>query len=447
MMHRPMLNEAQIESFSKAVEALRRPSGTTAAWQTYACRLVTPLYGGGVRPGEVDLDLPVRASTIRGQLRFWWRIACGPFTSSTAMFEREAGLWGGIAANGPSASRVSVRVSDAKLAGVEPAFRYEPDPRQDAQGRYRSMPTPAPWADAYALFPAQGKLGSNRLAVEEVPKKLGLAGATFTLQVRLAADLSLEQRKEVELALRWWATFGGLGARTRRGLGAFAIDGPSLMAQGQNLSLVSLDEVERRQGLLVIGAPHDSGLAAWKTALARLRTFRQGLRVGRNPPSADTQSPAGRSLWPEADTLRMLSRRSSQQHRERVVKVDGFPRSAFGLPIVFHFKDERQGDPGDHILEPADDPAAGKRDRMASPLILRPYWDGQAWCPAALLLPGWQQVLDQPLKFKGQTAHRPQARPRPADRPAWAQAIAPMRGRGDDALSAFLAFFNEGAVR
>lgn len=39
-------------------------------WRAYPGQTLTPLYGGGVKDGVVDTELPVRASTIRGQLRF-----------------------------------------------------------------------------------------------------------------------------------------------------------------------------------------------------------------------------------------------------------------------------------------------------------------------------------------------------------------------------------------
>ena len=82
-----------------------------ADWKTLKCKLVTPMYGGGVTPGQVDRTSPIRAPSIRGQLRFWWRVACGPFSSSAEMFRRESALWGGIANAGPTASQVAVRVT------------------------------------------------------------------------------------------------------------------------------------------------------------------------------------------------------------------------------------------------------------------------------------------------------------------------------------------------
>lgn len=41
---------------------------------TVCCELITPMYGGGVKAGRVDCKMPIRASALRGQLRFWWRL-------------------------------------------------------------------------------------------------------------------------------------------------------------------------------------------------------------------------------------------------------------------------------------------------------------------------------------------------------------------------------------
>ena len=81
-------------------ELIGKIEATESQWQTYKCKLVTPMYGGGVEPGVVDKEMPIRASAIRGQLRFWWRIACAqglrsvswpmPVTTGSAEPQREA---------------------------------------------------------------------------------------------------------------------------------------------------------------------------------------------------------------------------------------------------------------------------------------------------------------------------------------------------------------------
>jgi CRISPR-associated protein Cmr1 len=105
-----------------------------------------------------------------------------------------------------------------------------------------------------------------------------------------------------------------------------------------------------------------------------------------------------------------------------------FPRAAFGLPIIFHF--QGGGDPDDYTLQ------AGDSDRMASPLILRPYLSQERkWHSAALLLPVQIRplaLLDMKKKSQGVSYWNP----------AQARNVPPIRdNKGADALSAFMEFF------
>src|SRR5437879_5029216 len=60
--------------------------------------VVTPLFGGSAIAGEPDADLPVRAASVRGNLRFWWR-ACNAarFRTARELFNEEARIWGASA--------------------------------------------------------------------------------------------------------------------------------------------------------------------------------------------------------------------------------------------------------------------------------------------------------------------------------------------------------------
>ena len=78
---------------------------------TVRCRLITPMFGGGVTPGEVDREMPIRASALRGQLRFWWRLLYGAGRKPSDLFAVESALWGGISSKGPRTSRVTLRVT------------------------------------------------------------------------------------------------------------------------------------------------------------------------------------------------------------------------------------------------------------------------------------------------------------------------------------------------
>jgi CRISPR-associated protein Cmr1 len=420
-----------VDPESAAAAWSRQRAATASEGRTLSVRLVTPMFGGGVLAGEVDREMPVRVSAIRGQLRFWWRVACtapSQGDDSSQQFSREIAIWGGISQTGPTASLAAMRITTWEALSCEAAHRYQENPKRP--GTPKALPVVAPWAAGYALFSAQGKRSSDGRRVEEAPKVLALPGLGFQLSVRLDEQLTAQQRQEVDLALRWWASFGGVGARTRRGLGAVLVEG---------LPPVNSDEVQAVGGRLALGRPAATVNDAWKHAISLLRDFRQAAGVARNPGSEPNRP--GRSLWPEADSLRALSGRSDPRHANPVVDVNGFPRAAFGLPLVFHFKDKL--DPDDHVLEPADAAPDRKRERMASPLILRPYRDGEGWRPAALLLPGWQKAISAPLKLKGKP-YVPACWPADAgERERLAIDVPPMCGRGAEALSAFMDVFEK----
>ncbi|OZG70402.1 type III-B CRISPR module RAMP protein Cmr1 [Hahella sp. CCB-MM4] len=418
------------------------PSGQKQppSWETYHCELKTPLYGGGVEAGVVDEEMPVRATEIRGQLRFWWRIACGP-DSPEDMFQQETAIWGGISKKGATASRVEIRVTDYLQVTTEPAFKCN-----KGNGGAK-MKAHSKYGEGYALFPAQGKLTPDKTAVEKAPDKFAIPGLTFKLHIRfhdkLKPSLTEQQKGQVKTALRWWVSFGGVGARTRRGLGALKVEG---------LQPVTVAEVKSRNGDIRFyrsdnPVQYQVAVQAWKKAIRQLKGFRQYVSKDENSCS---------SAWPEADWIRNVSGCSLPRHRPNNA-YNLFPRAVFGLPIVFHFKDgpdpdsnnnPKRKDPIDHTLEPADVyDASGlkqKYERMASPLILRPYWNGETWQAMALLLPGWQKALNQPLKFRNQEyPESPQHWPEDsAAQRDWAATIAPMKmSSATDPLSAFMDYF------
>ena len=383
-----------------------RPDEARAAWDAaqpsaaaapvrVQCTLTTPMYGGGVAPGEVDRAMPIRPTAIRGQLRFWWRLLNGACRTARDVFADESDLWGGIASAGPRASRVALHV-DAEPIGSG----------QMVDARSRDFPS-------YALILERG----------DNPRLLN-AGYAFTLTLRFTGT-SADQRGQVIDALRWWTSFGGVGARTRRGLGAVeATDGTVALPP------VSEEEVESRGGRMVLRPPGRNAVDAWRRAVAALSDFRQGPNVGRNPGRG---SHPGRSRWPEPDAIRRHWHRSAPEHQPQH-PIDGqhYPRAAFGLPIVFHFKERR--DPPDSNLKP------DKGDRMASPLILRPYFDGAGYRPLALLLPGWAESVSVPVSF-GSDRVGPAWPEDSGKRTELANLVPPMKGRGADALTAFLHYF------
>lgn len=382
----------------------------SSGWQTYECRLVTPMYGGGVKPGEVDKEMPIRASAIRGQLRFWWRIACAQNLPPKDMFAQETAIWGGIG-DKPTASKVEVRVMLGGEKIVTVSSQAHPHGKPVTYG-----------------FGAAANNGEAEWLKEDI---------RFSLCLRYPDAVAAE----VEASLRWWLAFGGIGARTRRGFGAIRCD---------QIGSVTEKEIVTT-GCRIMHATKQEGTAleAWKTANGRLMKFRQGPGFARKNGSPRP----GRSYWPEPDQLRRdTGKDDSGRHAPDHLSGNVFPRAAFGMPIIFDF--HKATEPDKRLTELLPE----KGERMASPLILCPTRDDGGWRATALLLPTWKTALSTPLRYKKLRDKNPM--PWPADiaarqekarhiRPKEQGKAGPMVKadgslRADDPLSAFMQFFAEG---
>lgn len=334
--------------------------------------LITPLFGGGVFPMEADPVTLIRGAEIRGQLRFWWR-ACraGHFDGNLAvMKEAENKLWGTASTHDEDAILYSrtVQIVVEIISAGNPVKPFTLSRNNYGNNSYRENRESN--VSTYAAFPLQPDDKELKKPLPEL--KEVRSDVKFQLTITYPAD----RQQEIDAALWAWETFGGIGARTRRGFGALRL----LMIDNQPNVDLPYNHTEMRawvtkklvlfveDGKTPDGLPHlskniqleltpptQSPMRAWNNLIERLRAFRQ----------ARTKGTAGRSLWPEADAIRAITGRGSL-HGPPVKK---FPRAAFGLPIIFHFKDNRSGDPQDTTLQGP----VGEIERLASPLILRPF--------------------------------------------------------------------------
>lgn len=383
--------------------------------------LITPLFGGGVEPTKPDPITIVRVTEIRGQLRFWWRaIRGGQFGSDAQGLQSmklvESAIWGAASTNErPSPSQVQIIIKNPASGDPRKYSLFEPELQ-------------------YAAFPLQK---GDKEVLQDVAFTLQLSfprSAKFINEDDKETVLD-EVEAEVNAALWAWETFGGLGARTRRGFGAIGClsknDGESsaLTSATHSAKDVKAKLVEELSKHMKDekGWPKDvphlsrngfnyrvtgiqrSEREAWKKLIGELKRFRQQrpekefeIMVDGRP---KTVKEFGRSHWPEADAIRNYTgqwvkagqkkpKRGSKTHPGHVPdpKNSGkFPRAVFGLPIVFHFKDNtpkgdswgKDDDPRDVVL------ALESHDRLASPLILRPLCisEGQ-YVGLAVLLEG-----------------------------------------------------------
>lgn len=340
----------------------------------YQITLVTPLFGGGVEAGMTDETLPIRGTAIRGQLQFWWRATRGAgFATHQKLFSRHAEIWGTT----DRASPVEIDVRDVTASPMHPCARYDWNQNaRSGKGGWR-LAWEEPFASSplpYVLFPFQGKQPASRYGDPEEPPVKFVDKASFTLKFCFPQALA----EDVEAAVRAWVNFGGLGARTRRGCGALVCNEftpRDLNDLGRWFGAYfanndgNVREWPTVPSSIFIGAQPEAPIDAWRRVIGLLQAFRQGEGIGRNPGKQHNRP--GRSRYPEPETIRLVTARRSSQHAKLAhIPDDAFPRAEFGLPIVFHF--QGQGDPPDTVLYPSNALDGETRERMASPLILKP---------------------------------------------------------------------------
>jgi len=350
-----------------AVQATPKDDWVT---QTRAYRVITPLFGGGEETQKADSITVVRATEVRGHLRFWWRATRGGNSNGDLedMRKREENIWGSLGEKGkPGPSKVIVRIIDWKQG--KPIQKVK-----DKKGELVDIGEPGSrWS--YAAFPLRKQ--------EDEPAGSVLPDVYFSVKVDYPQNLA----KEIEAAIWAWEAFGGIGARTRRGFGALhcvkAIRNekeitPHLPA-AEKVEETIKNELKEKviTGKWPKGVPRITGnllciphkkekpeWAIWEDLFRALQNFRQ--KLARYDRKTGKQSEYGLSRWPEANAIRTLYGLPSKfpEGTSRTI-IKKFPRGVFGLPIGFEMHHDKS-------IKEKPELRGVEHDRLASPLILRP---------------------------------------------------------------------------
>lgn len=364
--------------------------------QERSYKLITPLFGGGVEPQNYDPVTVIRATSIRGHLRFWWRATRGgQYTTVEDLKKAEDALWGAASNDkGGGPSKVEVVVRGAVEGKRDEPFQIVKNKR----GQPDSKPRSGSKVPAYAAFPLQPRR-------EEVAFGMKMQAVQMDVAFTLTITYPVHQRAEVEATLWAWETFGGIGGRTRRGFGALELmqvdgiaphDRPQahrdaieqwLRQQLNSYTTGGILAMEWPQlatdTLLVVTQPQNSPLICWNILIEKLRQFRSSQL----------------NNWPDADSVRRIANQSYKGKSAIPTGRTVFPRAVFGLPIIFHFIGK--GDPDDATLQGV------AHDRLSSPLILRPLaCAGGRYVGLALVLNAPRTPPDG-LKLKGYTPNDP----------------------------------------
>jgi CRISPR-associated protein Cmr1 len=329
----------------------QRAKGEALTTITLSLKCITPLFGGGYEPGEVDTDSPIRPAAVRGHLRFWWRATAGAqYATAEDLFKAEAALWG--SAELPGAVALKVRVTDrGKEVELNTLASDKPSPKKGPEL-------------GYFLFPFQNEEAAKAQG-QAKPAKKGGENVSFELELRVTPKQDKEKTvKEIENAIKAWIAFGGVGARTRRGCGALTVT----KELTRWLPPPNFDEFKKwvtalysspatnepnhsvlAGGYIALGEGAKSAIDIWK----QLATFWARFRKGH---VADKEyTPMAGARWGD--------------YRETLAKsrLDpaGLAKPFLGLPIIYQ-EIPRQQLPFTGTLE------AEETGRMASPVILKP---------------------------------------------------------------------------
>lgn len=312
--------------------------------KTYQFDVLTKLFVSGATP---ESGAELRATEIRGALRWWFRVLGGAAGDERTVAEQECAIFGGIAGGNPRKSRLMVRVSDVKLTS--------------GRGNAVQLEAPQNSALGYLLFPLRDVARSYF-----VPNTNSREPA-FTLSIVWQG--AEEQFEIVEALITVFGNLGSLGFRSRRCMGALAFHGAVPMALADALgkfakgdSAITIKElvdhsVDGRDAgdpLMVNSAEScTKALAVW---LKGWRSY--------GPSNHRNDFKPGFKM-------------ASVDHDIGLNYIGTAVRPAIGLPIIQRYSSRKLT----NDWEPADK----DEKRFASPVILRPYRTEQGMWKALVI--------------------------------------------------------------
>jgi len=343
--------------------------------QTFQLELITPCFCGGAEP---EKQAEIRAPSIRGQLRWWFRTLGGfksPSNQGMSVRDQEALIFGSTAGDVGQAGKLLVRVTSPQPKSV-PANADDMD---------AGMNTPL----GYALFPLR--------PFQDNDARRGKFAEHTEFSIQILWRGSPQLWESILALVAVWAHLGCLGFRGRRAFGALQLKEPHLALEQALLHFAQPSGVTIKE----LPAPN---LRNWRgTAAALLGWYRGWRQHGQMNRRWDKPS----RTWipiPPAQKQENRSQRgfkyARRDHNEGLdVQGTGAPnpdpedpagqrgesfRPALGLPIIQFFSS--LGGAGGPLPRGAAtvnwewdwDAVDGKaKGRFASPVILRPHLDAQ----------------------------------------------------------------------
>ena len=185
----------------------------------FPMKFITPAFIAGADQNEPE----IRSASIRGAIRWWFRIVGGTKIEEDEVF--------GFARKTNGASKVTIRVINPKIINND-----------------RDLPCPQNTIPGYLIYFAHVSGNDQGIARTKARHYIGY-DSTFTLEVLERYPIDIALWEKLTLAVKSFCVFGTLGLRETRGFGKVALQSPH-----------SLSDV-----LMLAGELYDRGVYLFKS--------------------------------------------------------------------------------------------------------------------------------------------------------------------------------------
>lgn len=225
--------------------------------------IVTPMFLGGARSDE--LADTIRPPSVKGALRFWWRaLKWGPIRegedsdeAALRVLHEEEGEVFGIAADnegGGGQGLFHLRVQNGKLRSVEKGrihTGFKPTRRRNRHGRSEIDETHL-WGARYLGYGLMAPFKSTNRETGQIKQAGQLDRGCFEERQEFTVKLLFKKDVEpsVQEALVAWGLMGGLGSRSRHGMGSVALKSLWIGEAEQWAPLTNADDYRNAIGRL-----------------------------------------------------------------------------------------------------------------------------------------------------------------------------------------------------
>lgn len=287
--------------------------------KTYHLQFITPCFCAGANQAMAE----VRAPSIRGRLRWWFRLVGGDASQETEVF-------GSVAKEEGRGSAVIIRVREEALRAKWQPVQFQPVSNT-----------------GYVLYFAKASANGARW----VPTGALPVGTSCELQFLWRRKVSAASQARFELALEAFLLLGSLGLRSTRGLGCFECRELPFSTDAFQGAVRRIKE-QSPEFLAELGTFSGPETQILDGLGAQLRGLRKGYSAG--PPGRSNPTPLGSSTKPRQTSAVYLRPVKDSGGNYRIVVFEAPAEAVLG-------RESRAGAPRlkSGVPPPGDAPHAG----------------------------------------------------------------------------------------